>query len=212
MLNNFGHLILLFTCYILYQTITLPGQPYYFLHLGAIVLASNTIIDFVINWSFYFPGSTAAARSGSRMIFLAAPFTQTLDDSTKQVSSEYRKWLEKLIRHLESHGDQVFSAHTREQWGTKLDEPAHALKADMHALEKSDWVIALVGDPPSPGVQMELGAALLLNKRIAILVKRGEFVPYLVRGLNTLPYAQTIEYSNEDEAMAALSATLKLPA
>jgi nucleoside 2-deoxyribosyltransferase len=208
LLNNIAALIALLFIFIYSGQQTVPDNRQYLLHLAALILGLNTIIDFFISWSFYFPGTISSARGEKRKVFLAAPFTQTIDERTHLVDPEYRKDLEQLIRHLESHGDAVFSSHMREKWGDQLDDPVEAIEADVREIQQSDIVVALLGDPLSPGVQMELGVALVHHKRILVLVKRGQFVPYLVRAFRSLPHTQIIEFNSIEEAMTMLTGEL----
>jgi nucleoside 2-deoxyribosyltransferase len=116
-------------------------------------------------------------------IFLAAPFTQMLDGETSRFAVPYREWLEEIIAFLRDAGHEVISAHIRELWGDALQPPSVALANDWAGIRQADVVIAHVGNPPSPGVQMELGIALSLGKRLVVLTSRDAFVPYLNRGL-----------------------------
>ncbi|MGE5282390.1 MAG: nucleoside 2-deoxyribosyltransferase [Chloroflexota bacterium] len=142
------------------------------LYAGGTVMLLNSVFDFVISWTFYFPAKKKSNKSHALCIFLAAPFTQTIDSTSKQVDNDYRQWLERVIRELERAGYEVISAHVREDWGNRLDSPATALKQDLNDLYRADAVVAHVGSPPSPGVQFELGVAASLEIPVVLVFDR----------------------------------------
>lgn len=127
-------------------------------------------------------------------IFLAAPLTQMIDPASGRIGVPYRDWLESLIDGLERSGHDVFSAHVRERWGETLEAPTEALKADLDELRKADVVVAHVGNPPSPGVQFELGAAVVLETPVVLLLDREASPPYLIPALPSVVESQIIEF------------------
>jgi nucleoside 2-deoxyribosyltransferase len=110
---------------------------------------------------------------------------------------------------LEAATHEVVNAHRRERWGESLDSPANALRADIDELRGVDAVVAHVGNPPSPGVQFELGAATVLGLPMVLLLDRGAATPYLLPGLPSLARVATIEFDPgetiTDRVDAALS-------
>lgn len=161
---------------------------------GAAVMVLNATFDFAINWSFYFPSQ----NSGDSIVFLAAPLTQMLDSETGLLPSEYRSWLETMIRTLEQAGHRVISAHEREGWGEHLDSPTTALKADLEDLRRSSAVVAHVGDPASPGVQFELGVATSLGLPVVLLLEKGQDRPYLNPALPAVNSTEILEVDPQD--------------
>jgi nucleoside 2-deoxyribosyltransferase len=129
-------------------------------------------------------------------IFVAAPLTQFLDPQSNTINTEYRAWLERLMFELETGAHEIFSAHRRESWGANLDPPAAALHADVEGLRGADAIVAHVGDPPSPGVQFELGAATALGLPMIVLLERGTMTPYLLPGLSSVGRAAIIEFES----------------
>src|SRR5437870_4898650 len=115
-------------------------------------------------------------------IFLSAPFTQLLAD-TGVARTEFREVWSQVYETLRSAGHTVASAHEREDWGQRLDTPADALAADLDGLRAADLVIAYVGSPPSPGVQLEIGYSLALDRALLLFADRGVPEPYLLRGV-----------------------------
>jgi hypothetical protein len=154
---------------------------------AVIVLAATTIIDFALNWRFYFPGSTKKWRPGEKLVvFLSAPLTQYVDEDDRSTMDDFRAHWGRIADALERNGHDVFSAHRREAWGDDLDSPDSALKADLEGLQASELVVAYIGDPPSPGVQLEIGYAMAHHKKILVFIDQGQGEPYLVRGLPSL--------------------------
>lgn len=171
----------------------------------AAVLA-NTVLDYTLSWRFYFFTHPSVSRLTPK-VFVAAPFTQTINPETGFVDSEYRLKLEPVLEALRSAGYEIFSAHDRENWGEALEDPATALRRDLNELSDADIVVAFVGSPPSPGVQMELGAAAIMGKPVIFLVEDGAASPYLLDGLPTVTTGIRINYhSGADAAQKVLAA------
>jgi hypothetical protein len=129
-------------------------------------------------------------------VFLAAPFTQTIDQKTGLVDPSYRDWLEAIIRLLRIQGHEVICAHEREKWGQDLDAPGAAMRADFDAIKDSDLVLAHIGNPVSPGVQMELGIALSFGKRLIVLAEVESNAPYLIGGLCELADCRILRFDD----------------
>jgi hypothetical protein len=121
----------------------------------------NTIIDVANEFHFYFP----SARRG-RTVFVAAPFTGMVGPDNVIGDGPFKSELMTIIDFLRQNRYRVISAHLREHWGQNLYPPAQALEADITGISESDVVLALTGDVPSPGVQLEVGAALAMSKPI----------------------------------------------
>ncbi len=137
-------------------------------------------------------------------LFLSAPLTQYLAMPGRTTLDDFRTEWTRLTEVLEAAGHDVFSAHRRESWGADLDLPGPALSADLAGLDESDLVIAYVGSPPSPGVQLELGYAVARQKSLVVFVDRGQAAPYLVRGLPTVTEAEIVDI----ETLADIRLTL----
>jgi nucleoside 2-deoxyribosyltransferase len=137
-------------------------------------------------------------------IFLIAPFTGMLNSDTHLIQDQYRTWLEKIIRFLESKGYQVISKHVREKWGKNLEKPEVAIKNDFDSVKKSDLIVAYLGNPFSPGVQMELGIALCNHKKIIILTEWDSDLPYLVKGLPQLTDTIFVKFKDEEDLIIKL--------
>jgi hypothetical protein len=194
LLNNMGAITGLVVFFIIYKSH--PGRNWA-INAAVGVLAATTIIDFVLNWGFYFPRRFKEWRPGDRInVFLSAPLTQYVDADDPAVMDRFRSEWDRVAEALERSGHEVFSAHKREAWGANLATPESALKADIAGLAASDFVIAYIGDPPSPGVQMELGYAIANHKRMLVFIKYEQREPYLVHGLSTLPNSKVIEISD----------------
>jgi hypothetical protein len=137
-------------------------------------------------------------------ISLSAPFTERLDPHTQLIQPMYRNWLARLISFLEGKGHQVINSHVREDWGGKLEPPEIAIVNDFTSIKDSHLIIAYIGNPPSPGVQMELGFASSFGKRIIILTETDSEMPYLARGLHRLTDAVLIRFDSQEDLIAEL--------
>ena len=177
---------------------------YFYAAFASLVL--NTLIDFCLSYQFYFY-PTRIRKDGKLKIFLAAPFTQYIDGD--KIPEEIKSSLNNIISSLKSEGYEVFSAHVEEKWGEDLDDPFSALKRDFNELRDSEILVAFIGQPPSPGVQMEIGVALAMNKRIIYLIKEGDSYPFLLDGLPKLTDAQPLRYTSYDNALKQIRKQLK---
>jgi nucleoside 2-deoxyribosyltransferase len=134
----------------------------------------NTGLDVYNQFGFYFPSA-----SRQRIVFLAAPFTAERD-AEGVVNKALRDDLNKIMDYFRKKRYVVRSAHEREDFGKNLYSPARALRGDLDWLDGCGVVVAIMkGNSPSPGVQMELGAALALGKPIVQIVFPDANVPYL---------------------------------
>jgi hypothetical protein len=171
--NNLIHMIGIAVCFGFHLEYDQSLVPFYFA-IG--LLLTNGILDFAGNRSFYF-----SDRRQEKAVFLSAPFTQLLTENG--LPAAMRERLSTLIDHLEAEGWAVGSAHRRENWGKDLDSPYFALGADLQAIDDAGVVIAILGAPPSPGVQMEIGFALARQKKLILIGGTDNTMPYLVRGV-----------------------------
>lgn len=134
----------------------------------------NTGLDVYNQFDFYFP-----SLRRPRVVFLAAPFTGERD-AEGVFNQALRDDLNKIMDYLRQKRYVVRSAHEREGFGENLYSAGKALEADLTWLDGSGVVVAIMkGNSPSPGVQMELGAALALGKPIVQIIFPDANVPYL---------------------------------
>ena len=132
-------------------------------------------------------------------VFLAAPLTGQLTGAGSDVSirPEFRRALTHVIDQLEASGHRVHSSHRREMWGEDIYEPKRAIELDFAAIAECDVVFAFIGDPPSPGVQMELGYAVAKSKRIVVAFTQGfESLPHLTKGLSAFPRVSIVRITS----------------
>lgn len=133
-------------------------------------------------------------------IFLATPFTDKLDSHTGKADKAFENLIANLIEFLRQKGHSVVNALEREAWGEKLYSPEDAIELDFQGVMEADVLVAVIGEPASPGVQMELGVASTHKIPIICLYQKEQFVPYLVMGLNRLTATRYIVYNSlEDE-------------
>lgn len=172
-LNNLLHLLAIAICFDLH--LKHEGNST-FLYLAIAFLITNGLFDFAWNRHFYF-----SDRAHDKGIFLSAPFTQLLTD--RGLPPQMRQRLGALIDHLEAQGWSVGNAHKREGWGHNLDSPYSALTADLEGIDAAGIMVAILGSPPSPGVQLEIGFAIARHKKLILIADQAERMPYLIRGL-----------------------------
>jgi hypothetical protein len=190
-INNLTHLTAITICYGFHVKYPHSAIP---LYCGIGFLLTNGGVDFVKSRAFYF-----ADRRGEKAVFLSAPFTQLLQDQGGGLPAETRGHLESIIDRLEARGWSVDNAHRRERWGAALDRPLAALTADLKGIETADTLVAIIGSPPSPGVQLEIGFALARGKEILLVVGRDDPIPYLIRGVIDRESVVLVRRSQHDE-------------
>ena len=143
-----------------------------------------------------------------KRVFLAAPFTDYRTGKNGELLQSLRRQLQSLLNRLRAEGYEVFSAHEREKWGLEIDPQAVALEEDWYELRKSDILIAILGNPISPGVQMEIGIALQREMKIIVFAERHQKLPYLIEGLRDRGWCHFVQYSPDsdlvDDAVWAL--------
>jgi hypothetical protein len=171
-------------------------------------LFTNAIFDIYFNRKLYFPpeADDVTFDAGTKYrIFLAAPFTQNLRPKGQGgLPEDYRRGLSKIIELFEAKNCSVSNAHKREVWGERLDDPASALRYDLEGVALCDVLVAIIGLPPSPGVQLEIGYAIALHKPIVVIHQRDQFIPYLIRGLGSSVPATILTYERESEISGLL--------
>lgn len=126
-------------------------------------------------------------------VFLAAPYSQLMDFSIGMVQPLWHARLDLLRNALIERGAEVFSAHHNESWGSKWLGPQICTPVDYAAMVRSDAVCALVGDPPSDGVAVELGWASALAKPTLVVHSPQSPPTPLILGLSTITRADHIE-------------------
>lgn len=101
-------------------------------------------------------------------IFVSASYSSKVNYDTGEVFPEYKEWLENILTTLEKHGHEVFCALRADQYKINDADPADAFSLDMHHIQESDTILALVSDKVSAGVQTEIGVGIALHKRVII--------------------------------------------
>lgn len=129
-------------------------------------------------------------------VFIAFPFTDIIDQNTNTVKTESKLFLEKIMNSLLEQGHYVFLAHHREEWGKKLMTAEQCTPADLEEMKTTDIVLAFPGENPSGGVQVELGWASALKKKIYLFLHTHTNYSPLVYGLSTITEAEIIKYEN----------------
>lgn len=121
-------------------------------------------------------------------VFLAAPYTQWMDWSTGELKPDRKEQLQTLRQAFIDRGHAVFSAHHNEQWGEAWLAPEICTPADFLAVSNADVMCAIVSEPPSPGVMIEIGWASALGVPI-VLLQEGTSAPALVAGIGEVTSA-----------------------
>jgi nucleoside 2-deoxyribosyltransferase len=125
-------------------------------------------------------------------VFLAAPYSQFMDAATGAVGALWRERLDALRLSFQARGSCVFSAHHNESWGRDWLAAELCTPIDHEAIRRADVVCAVLGNPPSGGVMIELGWASALQVPCLIILPAGGRFSPLVEGLNTVVAADNL--------------------
>lgn len=139
-------------------------------------------------------------------LFIGAPLTAYLDEE-KRFDPEARKLIESIIRRATGNGWTVYSAHEAEQWGLQILDAGQTLKRDLDAIERSDIVLFLLLDAPSPGVNLEIGYAIRAAKEILFLGSDLGGVGYL--GLGLVEAGRALQLPDESDLWPVLASRIE---
>lgn len=116
-----------------------------------------------------------------------------MDFAAGTVDPCWRFRLETLRCSLMEMGAEVFNAHHNESWGSLWLDADVCTPVDFAAMLDSDVVCAIVGQPPSGGVAVELGWASALGKPTLMVVSPGAARTPLLTGLGTVTPVEQID-------------------
>lgn len=159
---------------------------------------------------------------GYMKIFVAASYSSKVNYDTGEVFPEYKEWLEDILDILEKQGNEVFCALRADQYKINDTDPAEAFSLDMHHIQESDAILALLSDEVSAGVQTEIGAAISLKKRVilahepkdelawfnAAMIKAGT-AKELILPLNEDELENTLAITDDFSSKSAFAETVK---
>jgi deoxyadenosine/deoxycytidine kinase len=130
--------------------------------------------------------------------YIAAPFTSKSIFKAPQVygkivDTAYRNFLETIEATVKSCGLETFLPHKDlHKWGDVYIDPKEIGKLSLENLSRSDLVIAY--PEKSVGVNIELGWASLLNKKIIVLVNENDEVSLMYVGLKGVTASEIIKF------------------
>ena len=103
----------------------------------------------------------------------------------------------------------VFCAPHAEGWKINDHDPIEAFNMDIAELEKADLVVAYVKlNPPSVGVQFELGMTFAKKKPIILIHHESDKLPYMNLGLVASDDVTELVYSDSNEVVGRLEQIL----
>lgn len=134
-------------------------------------------------------------------IFLATPFSTKVDSDTGEVLPDFRKFVEGILKLVRQNGAAVYCGVEDEDWKIQDGDPIKAWRKDWEELKSADLFVAILEEGVSPGVQIEIGAAISWGKKIVLVTetedqklqwtnsticKVPEYDIILVKGVNNL--------------------------
>lgn len=180
----------------------LPFVPWLF---GIIIV--NTGLDYYLNRDLYFPA--LQSRKGIRTVFVAASFSNAIEP--KGFNPRLRRLIEGIHEVLRSLHIQFHSAHVEEQFGEAVQSPEGFGERDIKHLTSCDLVVALVTNPLSGGVHIELGWASFLQKHIIMLVPHDFELSKdpMLSGLCTLADSEIVRFKDVHDMREKLRGQLQ---
>jgi nucleoside 2-deoxyribosyltransferase len=141
-------------------------------------------------------------------LFLATSFSgQTTPDG--KVHESFRRDVEAIINGLLNAGHSVFCAVQAEGWDVNTLRPEQAFEMDLRELNEADAFIGFVtANPPSAGVQFEIGYSLAKGKRVVLMRHESDKLPYMNIGLVNSGNAIELQYESMDDLMQQLKSEL----
>ena len=122
-------------------------------------------------------------------VFVAASYSAKIDQSTGRVTPEYQAWLEDILSTVEQAGFSVFCALRDDDYLVNLHDQVTALNLDNGKVRESDVLLALLEKDISAGVQMEIGYALALGKKIVFAHLPEDPLSYINQAIVKAGYA-----------------------
>ena len=130
------------------------------------------------------PGEEETVPTPSR-VFLAAPYSQWMSPAGG-LEPVWRTRIDAIRTALLDLDAEVFNAHHNEAWGSDWLDASVCTPVDFTAMRQCDVVCAIVGDPPSGGVAVELGWASALGKPVLLVLSPSASCSPLIIGLGTV--------------------------
>ena len=128
---------------------------------------------------------TAGSGYEHMKLFLSVPFTAMIDSDSGLIMRAHREYVLQILGTIRNLGHDCFCSMEREEWGAKLYTPEDAYRDDRQRVLECDGVVAILGNPISPGVIMELTMAAEHKKPALVYQLSGALVPYLLPGFSS---------------------------
>jgi deoxyadenosine/deoxycytidine kinase len=141
--------------------------------------------------------------------YITAPYTSKSSFKTPQVygkiiiDTAYRNFLETIEATVKSCGLETFLPHKDlHKWGDICVDPKEMGKKSLEVVTSSDVIVAY--PERSVGVNIELGWASLLKKKIILLVNERDDVSLMHAGLNGVTNSEIIKFRDIVDLKAKL--------
>lgn len=148
-------------------------------------------------------------------IYFAAPYTSFAVPKNGSdygwTPDNYNNWLDKIITSIESQGHMVYSPHRDDhKWGKVFPKIKDLVSVQYKNItERSDLLLAYIGEPQSGGVCIEIGYAISHKIPVLIIKKIEEKITSVVCGLNSISICEMIEFESDEDLMEKLQKRLK---
>jgi nucleoside 2-deoxyribosyltransferase len=101
-------------------------------------------------------------------IFVSTSYSAKINYGTGDVFPEHKQWLEEILTTIEHAGHQPLCALRDDNYNINNADPDQAYLLDRASIDASDVVFVLLDDQISAGVQLEIGLAAGLGKKIIL--------------------------------------------
>lgn len=141
-------------------------------------------------------------------IFLATSYTSKIDKSAV-VETNYQNQVLKLLDCLEHDGITAYCAPREDNWQINHNDPIDAFRLDIEKIQGCDLMVAFVElNPPSAGVQFELGFSFAMKKPVVLIHHVDDKLPYMNIGFVDSDRVTEITFKNASEIVPQLENVL----
>lgn len=141
-------------------------------------------------------------------IFLATSYTAKIDKNGI-VEVSYQNQIKSLLSCLEQDGSTAYCAPREDNWQINHNDPVDAFKLDTEKIQDCDLMVAFVElNPPSAGVQFELGLSFALKKPVVLIHHVDDKLPYMNIGFVDSERVSEITFQNPSEIVPQLESVL----
>ena len=131
-----------------------------------------------------------------KKVYLATSISTRVDGDGR-VHLHYKEHIEAILKALKAGNLDVFCAVEEQGWKISTDyTPGQAVTYDLSEIKASDYVLAVLHEDASWGVQYEMGYGAGIGKTVVIATEPADKLAYFNSGLVESKAIKHIVYKN----------------